>query len=153
MALSSSSKMTTPTRITTEAEKEQAFRRQTNQEFLAKKQEDMKKRVAQKPTETRTCFQCKTVGHIARNCSKAIQTKQEVSSKLKEKVVEKTELTTKKFTGFENSTFEVGECSKNVLKRKENVKNQKWVVKGSGNSSGDESGSTKPEEPRFEGKD
>ena len=41
----------------TEAKKEQSFRKQTNQEFLAKKQEDMQKRVAQKPTETRTCFQ------------------------------------------------------------------------------------------------
>ncbi|KAF5798471.1 putative transcription factor interactor and regulator CCHC(Zn) family [Helianthus annuus] len=110
---------------TTEAEKEQAFRRQTNQEFLAKKQEDMKNRVAQKPTETRTCFQCKTVGHIVRNCPKAIQKKQGVSGKLKEKVVEKTELTTKKFEGFQNSTFEVGECSKNVLKRQENVKKSK----------------------------
>ncbi|KAJ0927084.1 putative transcription factor interactor and regulator CCHC(Zn) family [Helianthus annuus] len=132
---------------TTEDEKDQAFRKQTNQEFLAKKQEDMKKKVVQKKMETRTCFQCKTVGHVARNCPKTFKPKQEVSGKLKGKVVEKTEFSTRKFTGFENSTFEVGECSKNVLKRKENVKNQKWVVKGSGNSSGDESDSTKSEEP------
>ncbi|KAJ0796344.1 putative transcription factor interactor and regulator CCHC(Zn) family [Helianthus annuus] len=106
----------------------------------------MKKIVAQKKTETRTCFQCKTVGHIARNCPKAIQIKQGVSGKLKEKVVEKTKLTTKKFTGFENSKFEVGECSRNVLKGKENLKNQKWVVKGSGSSSSDESDLSKSEE-------
>ncbi|XP_035845751.1 golgin subfamily A member 6-like protein 1 [Helianthus annuus] len=45
-----------------EAEKEQAFRKQTNQEFLAKKQEEVKKSVAQKKIETRTYFQCKTAG-------------------------------------------------------------------------------------------
>ena len=42
------------------------------------------------------------------------------------------------------------ECLKK--KRKENVKNQKWVVKGSGNSSGDDSDSTKSEEPHVEEK-
>ncbi|XP_035837109.1 golgin subfamily A member 6-like protein 7 [Helianthus annuus] len=39
-----------------EDEKEQAFWKQTNQEFLAKKQEEVKKKVVQKKTETRTCF-------------------------------------------------------------------------------------------------
>ncbi|KAM0066766.1 putative transcription factor interactor and regulator CCHC(Zn) family [Helianthus debilis subsp. tardiflorus] len=137
---------------TLEAEKEQAFRKQTNQEFIAKKQEDMKKNVVQKKIETRTCFQCKTAGHVARNCPKTFKPKQEVSGKLKEKIVEKTELSTRKFTGFENSIFEVRECSKNVLKRKENLINQNWDAKGSGNSSGDESDSTKSEEPRVEKK-
>ncbi|KAF5803699.1 putative transcription factor interactor and regulator CCHC(Zn) family [Helianthus annuus] len=137
---------------TSEAVKEQAFRKQTNQEFLAKKQEDMKKNAVPKKIETRTCFQCKMAGHVARNCPKTFKTKQEISGKLKEKVVGKTELKTRKFTGFENSTFEKGECSKNGLKRKEDLKNQKWVVKGSGNSSGDESDSTKSEEPRVERK-
>ncbi|KAF5759650.1 putative transcription factor interactor and regulator CCHC(Zn) family [Helianthus annuus] len=137
---------------TSEAEKEQAFRKQTNQEFLAKKQEELKKNVVQKKIEKRTCFQCKTVGHVARDCPKTFKPKQEVSGKLKEKVVEKTELSTRKFTGFENSTFEIGECSKSALKRKENVKNKKWVVKGSGNNSGDESDSTKSEEPRVDRK-
>ncbi|KAL9994360.1 putative transcription factor interactor and regulator CCHC(Zn) family [Helianthus debilis subsp. tardiflorus] len=137
---------------TSEAEKEQAFRKQTNQEFLAKKHEDMKKNVVPRKIEKRTCFQCKTIGHVAKDCSKTFKPKQEVSSKLKEKVVEKTELSTQKFTGFENSTFEKGECSKSTLKRKENVINQKWVVKGSGNNSGDESDSTKSEEPRVEKK-
>ncbi|XP_022041124.1 uncharacterized protein LOC110943697 [Helianthus annuus] len=115
----------------TSAEKEQksSFWKETNKEFLAKKQEEIKKSFAQKKTEMTTCFQCKTVGHITRNCPKAIQTKQGVS-------------------GFENSTFETGECLKNVVKRKENLKNQKWVVKGSGNSYGDDSDFTKSEEPR-----
>ncbi|MFS7980356.1 putative transcription factor interactor and regulator CCHC(Zn) family [Helianthus anomalus] len=132
---------------TSEVEKEQTFRKQTNQEFLAKKQEELKKNVVQKKIETRTCYQCKTAGHIARNYPKAFRPKQDVSGKFKEKMVEKTELTTRKFTGFENSTFEIGECSKNV-KRKENVKNQKWVVKGSGKGSHYESVSTKTEEPQ-----
>ncbi|MFS7936718.1 hypothetical protein Hanom_Chr05g00419081 [Helianthus anomalus] len=71
---------------------------------------------------------------------------------MKEKIVEKTELSTRKFTGFENSTFEKGECLKSALKRKENVIKQQWDVKGSGNNSGDESDSTKSEEPRVEKK-
>ncbi|KAJ0570583.1 hypothetical protein HanHA300_Chr05g0179711 [Helianthus annuus] len=50
------------------------------------------------------------------------------------------------FKVFENSTFEVGECSKSVCKRKEKLNNQKWVVKNSSDSSGDESDSTKSEE-------
>ncbi|KAJ0742835.1 putative transcription factor interactor and regulator CCHC(Zn) family [Helianthus annuus] len=103
-------------RTSSEEEKEHLFRKQTNKEFLAKKQEGMKKDVAQKK-ETRTCFQCKTIGHIARNCSKAIQTKQGVSEKLKEKMVENEPLT-KQFKVFKNSKFEVGECSKSFSKRK-----------------------------------
>ncbi|MFS7927079.1 putative transcription factor interactor and regulator CCHC(Zn) family [Helianthus anomalus] len=93
---------------TSEAEKEQAFRNQTNKEFLAKKQDEKKKSFVQEKIETRTCYQCKTGGHIAMNCPKTFRPKQEVSDKLKKKIVEKTELTTKKFTGFENSTFEIG---------------------------------------------
>ncbi|KAJ0880815.1 putative transcription factor interactor and regulator CCHC(Zn) family [Helianthus annuus] len=131
-----------------EEEKEQVFRKQTNKEFLAKKQEEMKKGIAWKKKETRTCFQCKTVGHITRNCPMAIKSKQGVSEKLKKKVVEKNKLPTKRFKVFENSTFEVGECSKSVCKRKEKLNNQKWVVKNSSDSSGDESDSTKSEEPQ-----
>ncbi|KAF5803343.1 putative transcription factor interactor and regulator CCHC(Zn) family [Helianthus annuus] len=145
-----------------EEEKEHVFRKQTNKEFLAKKQEGMKKEVAQKK-ETRTCFQCKTVGHIARNCPKAIQTKQGVSGKLKGKMVEN-EPPTKQFKVFKNSKFEVGECSKSFYKRKVKLNNQKWVVKksdGSSNNdsdssksdelfSGDESDSSKSEEPQVE---
>ncbi|KAJ0766144.1 putative transcription factor interactor and regulator CCHC(Zn) family [Helianthus annuus] len=137
---------------TSEAEKEQSFRKQTNQEFLAKKQEVLKKNVVQKKIEIRTCFQCKAVGHVAKDCPKAFKPKQEVSGKMKEKVVEKTVLSTRKFTCFENSTFEKGECSKSASKRKANVPNQKWVVKGSGNSSGDEFDSIKSEEPCVEKK-
>ncbi|KAJ0694055.1 putative transcription factor interactor and regulator CCHC(Zn) family [Helianthus annuus] len=89
-------------------EEKKDFWRQSNNEFLAKKQDEMKKMAEQKK-DTRTCFQCNTVGHIARECSKAIQSKQGVSRKLKEQVVEfeppidRTKL-------FKNSTFEIGEC-------------------------------------------
>ncbi|MFS7988095.1 hypothetical protein Hanom_Chr11g01030541 [Helianthus anomalus] len=54
----------------------------------------------------------------------------------------------KRFKIFENSTFKVGECSKNVLQRKENLNNQKWVVKKSRENLGNESDSTKSEEPQ-----
>ncbi|KAJ0468700.1 putative transcription factor interactor and regulator CCHC(Zn) family [Helianthus annuus] len=115
--------------------------------------------------ETRTCFQCKTVGHIAKNCPKAIQSKQGVSLKMKEKIVEN-EPPTKPFIVFKDSKFEVDECSKKFYKRKPNLDNQKWVVKkfdeSSSNDSdsskseelsfGDESDSTKSEEPQVESK-
>ncbi|KAF5810292.1 putative transcription factor interactor and regulator CCHC(Zn) family [Helianthus annuus] len=113
--------------------------------------------------ETRTCFQCKTIGHIDRKCPKAIQSKQGVSLKMKEKMVED-ESPIKPFIVFKNSKFEVGECSKRFYKRKANLDNQKWVVKRSDDSSsndsdsskseelssGDESDSTKSEEPQIE---
>ncbi|KAM0029295.1 putative transcription factor interactor and regulator CCHC(Zn) family [Helianthus debilis subsp. tardiflorus] len=140
-------------RKTSEAEKEQSFRKQTNQEFLAKKQDELKKNEVPKKIEKRSYFQCKAVGHVAKDCPKTFRPKQEVSRKMKEKVVEKTELSTRKFTGFQNSTYEKGESSKNDSKRINNATNQKWVVKGSGNKSGDESDSTKSEEPRVEKKD
>ncbi|KAJ0927700.1 putative transcription factor interactor and regulator CCHC(Zn) family [Helianthus annuus] len=91
-------------------EEKSAFWKKSNKEFLANKQEGMKNEVVQKK-ETRTCFQCKTVGHIAKNCLNAIQSKQEVSRKLKEKIVEN-ESPTKPFIVFKNSKFVVGECSK-----------------------------------------
>ncbi|XP_021980647.1 uncharacterized protein LOC110876793 [Helianthus annuus] len=47
--------------ISAEKEQKSSFWRETNKEFLAKKQDDMKKSAAQKKTETRTCFQCKTI--------------------------------------------------------------------------------------------
>ncbi|MFS7968001.1 hypothetical protein Hanom_Chr09g00792391 [Helianthus anomalus] len=52
----------------------------------------------------------------------ANKSKQKVSAKLKKKVVEKNELPTKIFKIFENSIFEVGECSKSVCKGKEKLK-------------------------------
>ncbi|KAJ0805365.1 putative transcription factor interactor and regulator CCHC(Zn) family [Helianthus annuus] len=135
---------------TTEVEKEKSFRNQTNQEFLAKKQEDMKKKEDLKKVEKRSCFQCKAVGHVAKDCPKTFRPKQEFSRKMKEKIVEKTELSTRKFTGFENSTYEKGESSKSASKRIDNATNQKWVVKGSGKKSGDDSDSIKSEEPHVE---
>ncbi|KAM0008884.1 putative transcription factor interactor and regulator CCHC(Zn) family [Helianthus debilis subsp. tardiflorus] len=137
---------------TSEAEKEKLFRNQTNQEFLAKKQEESKKTEVLKKVEKRSCFQCKAVGHLAKDCPKTFRPKQEISRKMNEKVVETTELSTRKFTGFENSTYEKGESSKSASKRIAKESNQKWVVKGSGNSSGDESDPIKSEEPGVERK-
>ncbi|KAJ0871205.1 putative transcription factor interactor and regulator CCHC(Zn) family [Helianthus annuus] len=94
--------------------------------------EEPKKNEVPKKIEKRTCFRCKIAGHVAKDCPKTFKPKQEISGKMKEKIVEKTELSTWKFTGFENSTFEKGECSKSASRRKDNVLNQKWVVKGSG---------------------
>ena len=70
------------------------------------------------PKETRTCYKCNEAGHISWNCTKNVKTKQGVSQKLKEKVVD-VEPPTEKLKVFENSTYEVGECSKkNVIKQR-----------------------------------
>ncbi|KAJ0959474.1 putative transcription factor interactor and regulator CCHC(Zn) family [Helianthus annuus] len=127
-----------------EEEEKKDFWRQSNNEFFAKKQDEMKKMAEQK-NDTRTCFQCNNVGHIARNCSKAIQSKQGVSRKLKEKVVEfeppidRTKL-------FKNSTFEIGECSNKFYKKRAKSDNQKWVVKKTAESSSNDSDRSKSEE-------
>ncbi|KAJ0513421.1 putative transcription factor interactor and regulator CCHC(Zn) family [Helianthus annuus] len=109
----------------------------------------MKNGVHQKK-ETRTCYRCQEVGHIAWNCPKATNTKQEVVSKLKEKVVDKIEPPTEKFKVFKNSTYEVGECSKRFYKRRVSLNNQTWVVKKSDVKPGNESDSSKSEEPQVE---
>ncbi|KAJ0548214.1 putative transcription factor interactor and regulator CCHC(Zn) family [Helianthus annuus] len=54
-----------------EEEKKSSFWRQTNQEFLAEK----KKNEALQRKDTRTCFRCNEIGHIAWNCPKATNTK------------------------------------------------------------------------------
>ncbi|KAF5766373.1 putative transcription factor interactor and regulator CCHC(Zn) family [Helianthus annuus] len=59
-----------------EEEEKSSFWKQTNREFLAKKQEEMKNEAIQKK-ETRTCFQCKTLGHIAKNCPKQLSQNRE----------------------------------------------------------------------------
>ncbi|XP_035830027.1 splicing regulatory glutamine/lysine-rich protein 1-like [Helianthus annuus] len=56
-------------RISLEEEEKSSFRKQSNREFLAKKQDDMKNEDVQKK-ESRTCVQCNTIGHIAKDCSK-----------------------------------------------------------------------------------
>ncbi|KAJ0903102.1 putative transcription factor interactor and regulator CCHC(Zn) family [Helianthus annuus] len=125
-------------------EEKKEFWRQSNSEFLTKKQDEMKKMTEQKK-DTRTCFQCNKVGHIARECYKAIQSKQGVSRKLKEKVVnfeppiDRTKL-------FKNSTFEIGECSNKFYQKKAKSDNQKWVVKKAVESSSDDSDRSKSEE-------
>ncbi|KAM0036510.1 putative transcription factor interactor and regulator CCHC(Zn) family [Helianthus debilis subsp. tardiflorus] len=128
-----------------EDEQKKPFRRRSNQEFLADKRKNGTE--VWQPKETRTCYRCNEIGHIAWNCQKNAKTKQGVSQKLKEKVVDVESLIEKV---FENSTYEVGECSKkNIIKQKaEN--NQVWVVKKVSEKVGDESGSIKPEEPQGE---
>ncbi|KAM0043836.1 putative transcription factor interactor and regulator CCHC(Zn) family [Helianthus debilis subsp. tardiflorus] len=149
--------------ISSEEEMKSPFWKQSNREFLAKKQEEMK--FADQKKDTRTCFQCNKVRHISRECSKAIQSEQGVSRKLKEKVVE-FEPPIDRSKLFKNSKFEIGECSNRFYKRRADSSNQKWVVKNSDDSSsddsdrskseelyfGDESDSTKSEEPQVEEK-
>ncbi|KAJ0576080.1 putative transcription factor interactor and regulator CCHC(Zn) family [Helianthus annuus] len=135
-----------------EEEAKSSFWKQSNKEFLAKRQEGMKNGAYQRK-ETRTCYRCQEIGHIAWNCPMATKTKQEVVSKLKEKVVGKTEPPAEKFKIFKNSTYEVGECSKRFYKRRGNLDNQAWVVKKSDVKSGNESDSTKSEEPQFVSKE
>ncbi|KAJ0578660.1 putative transcription factor interactor and regulator CCHC(Zn) family [Helianthus annuus] len=127
-----------------EGEEKKEFWRQSNSEFLAKKQDEMKKMTEQKK-DTRTCFQCNKVGHIARECSKAIQSKQGVSRKLKEKVVE-FEPPVDRTKLFKNSTFEIGECSNKFYQKKAKSDNQRWVVKKVAESSSDDSDRSKSEE-------
>ncbi|KAJ0751744.1 hypothetical protein HanPI659440_Chr09g0316361 [Helianthus annuus] len=65
---------------------------------------------------------------------------------MKDKVEEKSE----KFKVFKNSKNEVGECSKKKTKfyKRQGNDNQVWVAKKNEVKIGDESGSTKPEEPQ-----
>ncbi|KAJ0575829.1 putative transcription factor interactor and regulator CCHC(Zn) family [Helianthus annuus] len=140
-------KINAPKGGSAEEEQKKPFWRQSNQEFLAEKERN--ETGVFHPRETRTCFKCNEAGHIAWNCPKNAKTKQGVSNKLKEKVVD-VEPPTEKLKVFENSTYEVGECSKkNFYKRKEKD-NQVWVVKKVDEKVGDESGFTKPEEPQVE---
>ncbi|KAJ0445500.1 putative transcription factor interactor and regulator CCHC(Zn) family [Helianthus annuus] len=134
-----------------EDEHKKPFWKQSNQEFLAEKKRNGTG--VFHPKETRTCFKCYEVGHIAWNYPKNIKTKQGVSEKLKEKVVEKDEKPTEQVKIFENSIHEVGECSKKNLYKKKGKDNQVWVVKKVDEEIGDESGSIKPEEPQVEVKD
>ncbi|KAM0041222.1 putative transcription factor interactor and regulator CCHC(Zn) family [Helianthus debilis subsp. tardiflorus] len=132
-----------------EDEQKKPFWRQSNQEFLSERRRNGTGVFHLR--ETRTCFKCNEVGHIAWNCPKNIKTKQGVSQKLKEKVVD-TESPTEKLKVFENSTFEVGECSTKKRYEKKGKDNQVWVAKKGDVNVGDESGSTKPEEPQVEEK-
>ncbi|KAM0055291.1 putative transcription factor interactor and regulator CCHC(Zn) family [Helianthus debilis subsp. tardiflorus] len=126
-----------------EEEEKKEFWRQSNKEFLAKRQEEMKT-VAQMK-DTRTCFQCNSVGHIARDCPKVTPSKQGVSRKLKEKVIE-FEPPIDRIKLFKNSKFEIGECSNRFYKKRAQSDNQKWVVKKSSDSSSDDSDRSKSEE-------
>ncbi|KAJ0800119.1 putative transcription factor interactor and regulator CCHC(Zn) family [Helianthus annuus] len=138
------SRMSFVSGTSTDEEEKTSFWRESNSEFLAKKQDELKK-MAEENTDTRTCFRCNTVGHIARDCSKAIQSKQGVSRKLKERVVEfeppidRTKL-------FQDSTFEIGESSNKFYKKRAKSDNQKWLVKKVGENSSDDSDRSKSEE-------
>ncbi|KAM0035916.1 putative transcription factor interactor and regulator CCHC(Zn) family [Helianthus debilis subsp. tardiflorus] len=62
----------------TDEEEKTNFWRESNSEFLAKKQDEQKR-------DTRTCYRCNNVGHIAKDYSQAIQSKQGVFRKISEK--------------------------------------------------------------------
>ncbi|MFS8020095.1 putative transcription factor interactor and regulator CCHC(Zn) family [Helianthus anomalus] len=136
------SKMTFVSGISSEEEKEKIFRKQSNKEFLAKKQDEMKN-VDQKK-KTRTCFKCGKTGHVVWNCSQAIQSKQGVY-KLKEEMTEFEPLIDR-IKLFKDSKFEIGESSNKFYKKRAKSNNQKWVVKKSGGSSSDDSDKSKSEE-------
>ncbi|KAJ0457842.1 putative transcription factor interactor and regulator CCHC(Zn) family [Helianthus annuus] len=126
-------------------EQKKPFWKQSNQEFLAERKRNGAEVFYQR--ETRTCYRCNEVGHIAWNCTQNTKAKQGVSQKLKEKVVD-VEPPTEKLRMFENSKFEVGECSQKNKYEKKGKDNQVWVAKKDEVNVGDESGSTKPEEPQ-----
>ncbi|KAJ0939377.1 putative transcription factor interactor and regulator CCHC(Zn) family [Helianthus annuus] len=130
-------------------EQKKPFWRQSNQEFLAERKKNGTEVFYQR--ETRTCYRCNETGHIAWNCSANAKTKQGVSQKLKEKVVD-IEPPTDRLKCFENSKYEVGECSEKNFYKKKEKDNQVWVAKKNDVNVGDESGSTKPEEPQVEKK-
>ncbi|KAJ0916623.1 putative transcription factor interactor and regulator CCHC(Zn) family [Helianthus annuus] len=132
-----------------EDEQKKPFWRQSNQEFLAERKKNGTEVFYQR--ETRICYKCNEAGHIAWNCSTNAKTKQGVSQKLKEKVVD-IESPTNRLKIFENSKYEVGECSKKNFYKKKEKDNQVWVVKKNDENVGDESGSTKPEKPQVEEK-
>ncbi|KAJ0610570.1 putative transcription factor interactor and regulator CCHC(Zn) family [Helianthus annuus] len=124
-------------------EEKKEFWKQSNKEFLTKKQEEM--RISYQKKDTRNCFQCNSVGHIAKDCSKATSSKQGFSRKLKEKVVE-FEPPIDKTILFKNSKFKIGECSNKFYKNRAKSDNQKWVVKKVVESSSDDSDRSKSEE-------
>ncbi|KAJ0939386.1 putative transcription factor interactor and regulator CCHC(Zn) family [Helianthus annuus] len=139
------SKMTFVSGTSSEEEEEKKdFWRQSNNDFLATKQDELRKMAEQKK-DMKICFRCNTVGHIVRECSKAVQSKQGVSCKLKEKVVE-FEPPIDRSKLFKNSIFEIGECSNKFYQKKAKSDNQKWVVKKSVESSSDDSDRSKLEE-------
>ncbi|KAJ0533621.1 putative transcription factor interactor and regulator CCHC(Zn) family [Helianthus annuus] len=109
-----------------EDEQKKPFWRQSNQEFLAERKKNGTEVFYQR--ETRTCYKCNEVGHIAWNCQKNAKTIQGVSQKLKEKVVN-VEPTTNRLKFFENSTYEVGECSKKNFYKKKEKDNQMWLLR------------------------
>ncbi|KAJ0754223.1 putative transcription factor interactor and regulator CCHC(Zn) family [Helianthus annuus] len=138
------SKMTFVSGTSSEEEEKKDFLRQSNNEFLAKKQDELKKMTEQKK-DMKTCFRCNTVGHIAKDCSKAIQSKQGVFRKLKEKVVE-FEPPIERTKLFKDSTFKIGESSNKFYKKRAKSDTQKWVVKKASESSSDDSDKSKSEE-------
>ncbi|KAJ0480367.1 putative transcription factor interactor and regulator CCHC(Zn) family [Helianthus annuus] len=122
-----------------EDEQQKPFWRQSNKEFLAERRRNGTG--VFHPRNAQTCFKCNKTSYIASDCPKDIKAKQGVSQKLKEKVVEKSKI-------FENSKNEVGECSKKHFYQRKGKDNQVWVAKKVEEKVGDESGSTKPEEPQ-----
>ncbi|KAJ0918596.1 putative transcription factor interactor and regulator CCHC(Zn) family [Helianthus annuus] len=132
------SKMSFVSGTSTDKEEKTSFWREKNSEFWKKKQAEQKK-------DSRTCFKCNNVGHIAKDCSQAIQSTQGVFRKISEKVyafespLDRTKL-------FKDSIFEIGESSNRFYKKKVKSNKQKWVVKRGNESSSNDSDSSKSEE-------
>ncbi|KAF5768295.1 putative transcription factor interactor and regulator CCHC(Zn) family [Helianthus annuus] len=103
-----------------EDEQQKPFWRQSNKEFLTERRRNGTGVFHLRNTQT--CFKCNEASHIASNCSKDIKAKQGVSQKLKEKVVEKSEI-------LEDSKYEIGECSKKHFYKRKGNNNQVWVAK------------------------
>ncbi|MFS7988094.1 putative transcription factor interactor and regulator CCHC(Zn) family [Helianthus anomalus] len=131
-----------------EEEMKSSFWKQINREFLDKKtQEEMKNEVVQKK-ETRTCFQCNTTGHLAKDCSKAIHAKQGVSWKLKEKMVEK-EPPPNRLLFSKTQSLRLEKFQRDFKKEEQNLTTRNRLLRNLELSSGDESDSTKSEEPQI----
>ncbi|KAM0031259.1 putative transcription factor interactor and regulator CCHC(Zn) family [Helianthus debilis subsp. tardiflorus] len=132
------SKMSFVAGTSTDEEEKESFWREKNSEFWKKKQIEQKK-------DSRTCFKCNNVGHIAKDCTQAIQSKQGVFRTISEKVYA-FELPLDRTKLFKDSIFEIGESSTKFYKKRATSSNQKWVVKNGGESSSDDSDRVKSEE-------
>ncbi|KAJ0891686.1 putative transcription factor interactor and regulator CCHC(Zn) family [Helianthus annuus] len=125
-----------------EDEQQKSFWRQTNKEFLAEKRKNGTG--VFHPRTAQISMKCNEAGHIASDCSKDFKAKQGASQRMKDKVEENAE----KSKISKNSKNEVGECSQKNKYEKKGKNNQVWIAKKGEVKDGNESGSTKSDEPQ-----